>query len=92
VPTLDRYPPALPPMSTATVRFLLGAVPALVTVVFAGLIALLALLMDKQRRDYAIQVADCFRKFAAVLVGAGPVQDDVAKGHDQRSTDPLRQR
>ncbi len=87
MPTLDRYPPALPPMSTATVRFLLGAVPALVTVIFAGVIALLALPMDKQRRDYAIQVVDCFRKFAAVLVGTGPVQDGVADRYDQRSAD-----
>jgi hypothetical protein len=51
--------------------------PALVTVLFAGVIALLALLMDKQRRDYALQVADRFYNFAAVLVGARPGHDDV---------------
>lgn len=51
-------------------RFLLGLVPALLTVLFAGLIALLALVMDKGRREYALKVADRFVKLAAVLVGA----------------------
>lgn len=69
--------PALLPRSMTTGRFLLGMLPALVTVIFAGVIALLALLMDKQRRDYALQVADRFYKFATVLVGAEPVHDDV---------------
>ncbi|MGH3717663.1 MAG: hypothetical protein ACRDRI_02280 [Pseudonocardiaceae bacterium] len=82
---------ALPPISTATVLFLLGAVRALVTgivalvaVIFAGIIALLALPMDKERRDYAIQVADRSRKFVAVLVGARPAHNDMAAGHDER--------
>jgi hypothetical protein len=57
-------------LSLAVGRFLLGMLPALVTVLFAGVIALLALLMDQQRRGYALQVADRFYNFAAVLVGA----------------------
>jgi hypothetical protein len=64
------------PRSIAVGRFVLGMLPALLTVLFAGVIALLALLMDKQRRDYALQVANCFRKFAGVLVGAQSGQDD----------------
>lgn len=51
-------------------RFLLGILPALLTVLFAGVIALLALVMDKQRRNYALQIADRFYNLAAVLVGA----------------------
>jgi hypothetical protein len=52
-------------------RFLLGSVPALLTVVFAGIIALLALALDKGRREYSLEVSDRFIKFAAVLVGTG---------------------
>jgi hypothetical protein len=58
-------------------RFVLGMLPALLIVVFAGVIALLALIMDKGRREYALQVADRFIKFAAVLVGARSAHDDL---------------
>ena len=52
-------------------RFAIGALPALLAVVFAGVIALLALLLDTGRRDYALQIADRFIKFAAVLISPG---------------------
>jgi len=74
-PDLQRS--VLAPLSLTIDRFLLGMLPALVTVLFAGVISLLALLMDKQRRDYALQVADRFYNFAAVLVGAQPGHDNV---------------
>jgi hypothetical protein len=61
-------------------RYVLGMLPALLTVLFAGVIAFLALLMNKERRDYALQVADRFIKFAAVLVGA-------RSGHDDQETE-----
>jgi hypothetical protein len=65
-------PPIDPSKLERLLRFAIGALPALLTVIFAGVIALLALLLDKNRRDYALQVADRFIKFAAVLVGPGP--------------------
>jgi hypothetical protein len=68
---------ALVPLPLTVGRFLVGMVPALVTVIFAGVVALLALLMDKQRRDYALQVADRFYNFVAVLVGARSGHNDV---------------
>jgi hypothetical protein len=59
-----------PSRSLAVGRFVLGMLPALLTVIFAGVIALLALPLDKGRRQYALQVADRSIKLAAILVGA----------------------
>jgi hypothetical protein len=46
-----------------------GAVPALVLVIFAGVLALLGLACDHGRRAYALDYADRFVDLAAVLVG-----------------------
>lgn len=62
------------PLPPSLIRVVFGAVPALVTVVFAGLITFLALFMDKQRHDYALRVADRFVLLAAVLVGTTPTR------------------
>jgi len=60
----------LVPLSMPIVRVVVGAVPALVVVVFAGLIALIALFMSKERRDYALGMAERSVDLAAVLVGS----------------------
>ena len=54
----------------AGVRFFIAAVPATLVAVFAGIVALLALFLDKGRRDYALNYADRCVDFAAVLVGS----------------------
>jgi hypothetical protein len=46
-----------------------GALPALLVVVFAGLLALLALGCGPHRRSYALAYADRLINLAAVLVG-----------------------
>jgi hypothetical protein len=62
--------PVMSPSSVATVRFVICVLPLLVVALFVAIIALLALPMDEQRRNYALLVADHLTKFAAVLVGA----------------------
>jgi hypothetical protein len=44
--------------------------PAILIVLFAGVVALLALALDSGRRQYALDLADRFADLAAVLVGA----------------------
>ncbi len=46
-----------------------GIVPATLIVLFAGLIALIALALDSGRRQYALDLADRFADLASVLVG-----------------------
>ena len=46
----------------------LVAVPAVLIVLFAGLVAALALAMDRERRDYALDFARVCTDLAAVLV------------------------
>jgi hypothetical protein len=46
-----------------------GAAPALVLVIFAGVLALLGLACDPGRRPYALDYADRFVDLAAVLLG-----------------------
>jgi hypothetical protein len=47
-----------------------GIIPATLIVLFAGLVALIALALDSGRRQYALDLADRFVDLAAVLVGA----------------------
>jgi hypothetical protein len=47
-----------------------GIIPATLIVLFAGLVALIALALDSGRRQYALDFADRFVDLAAVLVGA----------------------
>jgi hypothetical protein len=46
-----------------------GALPALVVVLFAGLLALLGLACEPGRRAYALEYADRLVDLAAVVVG-----------------------
>jgi hypothetical protein len=46
-----------------------GIIPATLTVLFAGLVALIALALDSGRRQYALDLADRFVDMASVLVG-----------------------
>lgn len=48
---------------------LVGAVPAVLVALFAGLLALLALACESGRRAYALAYADRLVDLAAVLVG-----------------------
>jgi hypothetical protein len=59
-----------------------GAAPALVLVIFAGVLALLGLACDHGRRAYALAYADRFIDLAAVLVGRprGPSHGVVGAG------------
>jgi hypothetical protein len=60
----------LPPRRVLQV--IAGIIPATLVVVFAGVIALIALALDSGRRQYALDLADRFIDLAAVLVGVGP--------------------
>lgn len=63
----------MPAMSGAkALHFVVGVIPATLTVIFAGLISLVALVLDTSRRDYALALADRFVDLAAVLAGAPP--------------------
>jgi hypothetical protein len=53
----------------AVAQSVAGALPALVLVIFAGVLALLGLACDHGRRAYALAYADRFVDLAAVLVG-----------------------
>jgi hypothetical protein len=57
----------LPPRRVLQV--IAGIIPATLVVVFAGVIALIALALDSGRRQYALDLADRFIDLAAVLVG-----------------------
>jgi hypothetical protein len=45
-----------------------GIIPAILIVLFAGLIALIALALDPDRRQYALDLAERFADLASVLV------------------------
>jgi len=59
------------------VRAVAGALPALLVVVFAGLLALLGLACGPGRRDYALDYADRLVDLAAVLMGRHRPGQDV---------------
>jgi len=71
----------------AVVQPVVGALPALLLVVFAGLLGLVALACEKERRGYALAYADRFTDLAVVLVGARP-----APRSNRRGTLPGRDR
>lgn len=70
-------------------RMIVGVVPATLTVIFAGVIALLALGLGAERRQYALDLADCFVDLAAVLVGSsrGVSGDDAPAGGSRLGAD-----
>jgi hypothetical protein len=47
-----------------------GIIPATLIVLFAGLVAIIALALDSGRRQYALDLADRFADLASALVGA----------------------
>jgi hypothetical protein len=53
----------------AVAQAVAGAVPALLVVIFAGLLALLALACGPGRRAFALDYADRLTDLAAVVVG-----------------------
>jgi hypothetical protein len=57
----------LPP--TRVLHVIAGIIPATLVVLFAGVIALIALALDPGRRQYALDLADRFVELASVLVG-----------------------
>ena len=64
------------------VRIVAGVVPALLVVAFSGLIAVAALLMRHERRQYALDFSRICVDLAAVLVGTGrQPSDQVAENY-----------
>ncbi|MGH3687934.1 MAG: hypothetical protein ACRDQY_08550 [Pseudonocardiaceae bacterium] len=53
----------------AVAQSVAGALPALILVIFAGVLSLLGLVCEEGRRSYALAYADRFVDLAAVLVG-----------------------
>jgi hypothetical protein len=62
-------PPTWLPVVKAVVQPIVGALPALILVIFAGLLGLLGLACETHRRDYALAYADRFTNLAIVLIG-----------------------
>ena len=56
--------------SGVAIRCLVAAVPALLLVVFAGLIAFIGLFTGKDRRDYVLDLTAKLTDLARVLMGA----------------------
>ena len=68
----------------AVAQSVAGALPALMLVIFAGVLSLLGLACDQGRRAYALAYADRFIDLAAVLVGLprkAPGVEEVAGRH-----------
>ena len=61
--------PTWVPAVKSVVQPIAGALPALVLVIFAGLLGLIALACEPDRRRFALAYADRFTTLAAVLVG-----------------------
>jgi hypothetical protein len=60
-----------------------GSVPALIIVVFAGLLALIGIACNEGRRQYALQYADRLVDLAAVLVGhPSPTHAEIPRPKD----------
>jgi hypothetical protein len=57
------------PVVKAVVQPVVGALPALVLVVFAGVLGLLGLACGDSRRRYALDYAERFVSLAGVVVG-----------------------
>ena len=51
-------------------QIVVGIIPATLTILFAGLISLIALCLDNGRRQYALDLADRFVGLASALMGA----------------------
>jgi hypothetical protein len=55
-------------LTSQLLRVAVVAVPAVLIVLFAGLVAAFALVMDRERREYALDFARVCTDLAAVLV------------------------
>ena len=78
-------------LSGVAIRCVVGAVPALVVVVFAGLIALLGLFVGDDRRQYVLDLMDRFIDLTGVLVGfrrTAPSVDEPASVLEVAGTSP----
>jgi hypothetical protein len=64
--------PSWLPVVKAVVQPVVGALPALILVIFAGLLGLLALTCGEGRRRYALEYAEKFVGLASVVVGGRP--------------------
>jgi hypothetical protein len=70
-----------PPQAVSrTIHLAAGLVPATLIVLFSGIIALIALALGADRRQYALDLADRFADLAAVLVGANRPPRNQASG------------
>jgi hypothetical protein len=58
------------PVPGRSIQAVLGIVPAALVVIFAGVIALLALFLDPGRRQYAHDLVGQFVDLAAVIIGS----------------------
>jgi hypothetical protein len=67
-----------PASSLHTLRLIAGVLPALLVVVFAGVIALAALVMNDKRQAYALAFAQKSVDLATVLVGISIDRDPVS--------------
>ena len=77
-----------PPQAVSrTIHLAAGLVPATLIVLFSGIIALIALALGADRRQYALDLADRFADLAAVLVGTNRPARNRASGKP-----PLRPR
>jgi hypothetical protein len=54
--------------TVSALRVAIVAIPAVLIVLFAGLVAALALVMKRQRREYALNFIRVYTDLAAVLV------------------------
>lgn len=54
------------------VQAVTGTVPAILTVIFAGLVMLIGLCLGESRRAYALEAADRLVDLASVVVGGRP--------------------
>ena len=62
-------------------RFCVGAVPAILVTLFAGIVGLVALFFDRERRMYALEFADRCVELAAVLVGVSSSRGPSRRPH-----------
>jgi hypothetical protein len=60
------------PLAWRVIHMTAGIIPATLIVLFAGIIALIALALDSGRRQYALELAERFIDLASVLVGGTP--------------------
>jgi hypothetical protein len=76
---------------TAGLKAIAGVAPAVLLVLFAGLLALLGLACEPGRRAYALAYVDRFTVLAAVLVGRTPQTEPAGSPHPEPEELPTPQ-